>query len=176
MIMTETRKRMENDFNPSYLPESMPASEIRLVHAAEYGLSAGQINRNLAQLVNSRERWLAGSLKLDWPHCRDASQYAPFMTRQFYPTCGASHCASVQQFHAAAKKGARCGCSAQTLACRSPTFPAERSRDRGPMIIGPSAAMGRSAMRQARKVERVNLSEGTEDNEDASKKVVYCPD
>ena len=50
--MPETRKqRMESDFNPGYLPESMPASDIRLVHAAEY--SAYQWGRSIETSLGS---------------------------------------------------------------------------------------------------------------------------
>ncbi len=56
--MPETRKqRMESDFNPGYLPESMPAADIRMVHAAEYSAyQLGQINRNLARLIEILEK------------------------------------------------------------------------------------------------------------------------
>src|SRR5437870_3045572 len=51
--MSETRKqRMESDFNPGYLPESMPGLDTRMVNAAEYSAyQLGQINRSLSRLV-----------------------------------------------------------------------------------------------------------------------------
>jgi hypothetical protein len=43
---------MESDFNPGYLPESMPGLDTRMVNAAEYSAyQLGQINRSLSRLV-----------------------------------------------------------------------------------------------------------------------------
>lgn len=51
------RAMMEGDFNPPYTPTNMPTDDARLANAAEYAAyQLGQINRNIARLVDLLER------------------------------------------------------------------------------------------------------------------------
>jgi hypothetical protein len=57
--LAEARKeRWERDFNPTeYAPEYMPSPDVRLTNAAEYAAyQLGQINRNLARLIELLEK------------------------------------------------------------------------------------------------------------------------
>lgn len=48
---------MEGDFNPGYTAFATPAADVRLANAAEYAAyQLGQINRNLAKLVEILEK------------------------------------------------------------------------------------------------------------------------
>ena len=64
--MTETRKqKMESDFNPGYLPESMPGFDTRLINAVEYSAyQLGQINRTLTRLAEILERTNGGGVAI----------------------------------------------------------------------------------------------------------------
>lgn len=48
---------MEADFDPGYTPERTPQPDVRLAIAAEYAAyQLGQINRNIARLVDLLEK------------------------------------------------------------------------------------------------------------------------
>ncbi len=51
------KSRMETDFIPGYTPERTPPNDTRIVNAVEYAAyQLGQMNRNLARLVEVLER------------------------------------------------------------------------------------------------------------------------
>ena len=56
--LADRRKAMwEADYDPGYRPGVMPAADIRLANAADYAAyQLGQINRNLAKLVEILEK------------------------------------------------------------------------------------------------------------------------
>lgn len=57
-VLAERHKaRMEGDFNPGYTRTTVPQPDARTANAAEYAAyQLGQINRNLARLVEILEK------------------------------------------------------------------------------------------------------------------------
>ncbi|MCV0387411.1 MAG: hypothetical protein K5821_13460 [Nitrobacter sp.] len=51
------KSQMQGDFNPGYTRTNMPSPEARLANASEYAAyQLGQINRNIARLVDILEK------------------------------------------------------------------------------------------------------------------------
>jgi hypothetical protein len=60
LIKERWQRRMNDDFNPGYTPETMPNAEMRIANAAEYAAyQLGQINRRLDQIVDVLGRMAA---------------------------------------------------------------------------------------------------------------------